>query len=146
MNQKTIFTTVSTYVARVGYSFKFLGASEECSICRIFKACLGRMEENSIYTIVSIGKNNLECKLIGEKAIVVKIKPALRIFGVSNKSAIIGTRFKIKEKESDRCCESCVCIPSSSDLEKKFVVRRVVKKNFSCALGSSRSLVEVEPS
>jgi uncharacterized protein (UPF0179 family) len=103
------------------------------------------MEKNETYTIVSVGKNNLECNLIGEKGVVVRIKPALRVFGVSSKSAVVGMTFKIQEKESDRCCESCVCIPDISDLEKKFVVKKVVKKNFSCALGASRSLVEVEP-
>lgn len=139
-----MYTLVSKYVAEIGYSFKYLGASEECISCTHFKPCLGKLKPNVSYTIVSIGNKNLYCKLINEKAVVVMIKPALITLGVNNKSAVVGTTFRIQEKELKPCSNSCICIPYQLDEDRKYLVKRVIKKNFSCPLGSYRALIEAE--
>ncbi|MFQ6135037.1 MAG: UPF0179 family protein, partial [Nitrososphaerales archaeon] len=83
MNSKTIYTTVSRYVAKPGYSFKFLGAAETCRSCSSMKVCLGRLEEGELYSVIEVGKNRLECPLIGEEAVVVQVKPSPRVLAVS---------------------------------------------------------------
>ncbi len=145
MNPKTIYTTVSRYVAKPGYSFKFLGASEPCQSCSIMKVCLGRLEEDELYSITKVGKNRIECSLIGEDAVVVQVKPSTRILAVSNRSAVAGTTLRVHARDGVPCGDQCLCLPDSVRLDRKYVVRRVVKKAFDCPFGSSLSLVEVEP-
>ncbi len=140
-----IYTTVSRYVAKPGYSFKFLGESESCQGCAVKKVCLGRLEEGELYTVAEVGKNRLECPLIGEDAVVVQVKPAPRMLGVSSRSAVIGTTLSIRPQDGVPCNDACLCLPDSVQLGRKYVVRRVVKKTFDCPFGSSRVLVEVEP-
>jgi uncharacterized protein (UPF0179 family) len=145
LSSQPIYTTVSRYVAKLGYSFKFLGASEPCQSCSMLKVCLGRLEEDELYSIIKVGKNRLECSLIGEDAVVVQVKSSSRVLAVSNRSAVVGTTLRVQAREGVPCGDQCLCLPDSVKLKRKYVVRRIVKKAFDCPLASSRSLVEVEP-
>jgi uncharacterized protein (UPF0179 family) len=145
LKSTNIYTTVSKYVAKKGYSFKFLGAADECKTCPIMKVCLGKLEENELYSISEVGRRRLDCPLIGEDAVVVLIKKASRLLGVSSKSAIIGTTLRVPKGRDMKCNDRCLCYPDYINEDKKYVVLRVVKKTFDCPYESSRSLVEVQP-
>ncbi len=145
MTPNRIYTTVSSYVAKPGYSFTFQGVAEICRSCSTVKVCLSRFEEGEMYTVVEVGKNRLECKLLEEDAIVVQVKPSLRVLALSSKSAVVGTTLRVQPDSGRSCGDSCLCFPSYVKAGRKYVVRRIVQKTFDCPLGSSRSLVEVEP-
>ena len=145
MTSKTIYTTVSRYVANVGYSFKFLGVGNTCRSCPELKACLGRLEEDEMYSIINVKNNWLNCPLLGEESVVVQVKPSPRVLAVKNKSAVIGMILRIKSRECVPCEVTCLLLPDHVKVDKKYIVQKVLKKTFECPFEPSLSLVEVEP-
>lgn len=144
MTSKSIYTLVSRYVATPDYSFEFLGSVEICTSCTNRKICLGRLEEGEIYSVIKVGKNRLECPLIGEDAVVVQVKSSPRVLAVSSRSAVEGTTLRVQASAGAPCGDGCLCLPSYVRVGRKYVVRKIVKKAFDCPFGP-RSLVEVEP-
>ena len=145
MISKPIYTTLSEYVAKPGYTFQFLGEAKLCRSCPKLKVCLGRLEVNEIYFVTEVRKNKFICPLIEESAVVVQVKPSLRKLVVSSGSAVIGTSVRVKGVDGVPCSNNCLCFPNYIKEGKQYIVRRVIKKTYDCPFYSSRSLVEVEP-
>ncbi|HEY4699804.1 MAG TPA: UPF0179 family protein [Nitrososphaerales archaeon] len=143
MNPK-IYSTVSRYVARNGYSFKFLGSNDICKSCKTMKTCLGRLEDGEQYSVISVGKNRVKCILLEEESVVVQLQLSNRILAVNNKSAVIGTIVKLNEGGGEACGAECKCFPTNVKPNRKYMIKRIIQKVFDCPLGS-RSIVEVEP-
>lgn len=146
MITKPIFTLLSKQVAKPGYTFQYLGENEICKSCPTFKVCLGRLEENELYSVIKVKKKKIDCKLIEEKAIVVQIKSSIRKLAVNTGSAVIGTSIKIQNVNGLPCCDNCLCQPDYVKVGKRYTVKKVVKKTYDCPFYASRALVEVEPS
>ena len=145
MSSKQIYTTLSECLAKPGFTFQFLGEDEMCTACSSRKACLGRLEIDEFYSVTDVMKNKLECKLIDDNAVVVKVAPQLRNLAVSNSSAVIGTKISVRETDGIPCSENCLCLPINVKTGKYYVVKRLIKKTCDCPVYSSRSLVEVSP-
>jgi uncharacterized protein (UPF0179 family) len=141
----TIYTLLSPSVARLGYSFEFLGESEPCGACRHRKSCIGKLENGEVYSVIKVGKNRLECPLIGQQAAVAQIRLAPRLLAVSSRSAVEGMNITVQADDGLPCGEECLCLPAHVKIGKRYIVERIVKKTFECPYGSSRSLVEVSP-
>ncbi len=109
------------------------------------KVCLGRLEIGELYSITKVSKNKMECLLIDEDSIVVEVNVSPRLLAVSARSAVVGTTIRVRPLERVRCSTLCLCLPNHVKAGRKYVVLRIIRKTFDCPLGSSRSLVEVEP-
>ena len=145
MITKPIYTLLSKYVTKLGYNFEFLGINKICESCDILKVCLGRLEENELYTVIKVTNKTIDCKLLEEKAIVVQVKLSARKLAVSTGSAVVGTSIKIQKIDGLPCGDNCLCLPNYVMNEKQYVVTKVIKKNHYCPFYVSRALVEVEP-
>lgn len=145
MISKPIYTILSKCVAKPGYTFQFLGVNKICEACSTFKVCLGRLEENELYSIIKVNEKKIYCKLLEEKAIVVQVKLSSRKLAVNTGSAVVGTSIKIQKVDGLPCCDNCLCLPDYVKIGKQYVVKKVVKKTYDCPFYASRALVEVEP-
>ncbi len=142
---QSIYTLINPSVAKVGYSFEFLGVAEPCTHCRNRKVCLGKLKEGEFYSVTEVGKNKLDCPLIEGKAVVVQVKPSLRLLGVSRGSAVEGMTVTANASDGLPCGAECLCLPGYVKAGQRYLVQRIVKKSFDCPYSSSRSLVEVTP-
>ena len=145
MISKPIYTIINERLAKLGFTFQFLGEAETCRSCPSLKACLGRLEIDEYYTITNVMTNKLECKLCEERAVVVQVKPLPRDLAVNSSSAVVGTTIRIRESNGVPCRDNCLCLPDNIKTGKYYIVKKLIKKTCDCPIYSSRSLVEVEP-
>ncbi len=135
-----IITLVSREQALVGSRFRVYSIPEECTRCRLYAACMGRLVPKRVYEVVEVRRGlGQRCPLTGSEMVpVIAVHVPIRVL-VPDRYALEGA---IITYDYWCDCEDCVRDPILRRGEKVRVLRIVGRK--ACS-GREYALVEVVP-
>lgn len=136
-------TLVGERLAKVGETFLFVRALEECKDCRLRNVCFN-LEEGFRYEIVNVRDTRHECKIYEEGVRAVEIKKKAIPAAINVNNAFEGSVISINSVCPRKGCEYySLCNPYKLSPKIKLKVTKVIRdRKISCPEG--KELVEVE--
>ncbi|MGC8582298.1 MAG: UPF0179 family protein [Thermoproteus sp.] len=138
---RTVVTLVSKEQAEVGHRFRVVRIPDECSSCRLYQVCMGRLRPGRSYVITEVRPSlGQRCKITGgEMTPVVVEEVPLRLL-LPRKKALEGV---IVTYEGE--CRGCRDCPDESTLRpgEKILVEKVL--GVAMCNGREFFVVEVSP-
>ncbi len=140
MEGRRIITLVGREQARVGYRFKVHSVPEECSRCRLYPVCMGKLVPKRVYEVVEVRKGTGQrCPLTASEMVpVVVVNVPIRVL-VPDRYALEGA---IITYDYWCDCEGCVREPILKRGEKVKILN--VVGDGTCN-GRKYKVVEVVP-
>ncbi|MBD3229152.1 MAG: hypothetical protein GF329_13270 [Candidatus Lokiarchaeota archaeon] len=150
---KDILTMIGKRQARIGYKFRFIGASEKCRNCKksIRKVCLNTLEKNHVYEIVKVRKKTHHCKVHADGVVVVKVRAVPIKVAIKSKLAHEGSTIKYKPIKCNQwsCPLYNLCLPielRDSSKNKYRIMKVIERKKSLCKKNLDLTIVEIEKS
>ncbi len=101
-----MITLIGKDLAKEGQEFVFLGPASECGDCRFKSSCVGNLEKNRKYVVVSIKENEQDCPIhAGGKVIPVEIERAEIDVLTDSKNIFEGSTFTYNAPICEEVCD-----------------------------------------
>ena len=116
-------TLIGESMARVGAEFYFIGEQEDCSDCKLKKACLN-LKEGSLYKITGVREQVHPCALVEDNAKIVEVDAVPRPSTIPKKQAMEGSMITFKAPDCGRmdCGNYIRCHPPCMVAGGKYLV------------------------
>ncbi|CCC82284.1 UPF0179 family protein [Thermoproteus tenax] len=103
---RVVITMVSKEQAELGHRFKVLKIPEECTSCKLFSVCMGRLRVGRTYRVVEVRPSlGQRCKITGDEMVPVAAEEMpIRLLLPRNK-ALEGV--VVTYEEECKGCENC---------------------------------------
>ena len=139
-------TLIGTDLAKQGLEFVYEGEIDECSPCKVKKAC-NNLHKGRKYRIVSIRPTKHECHVHMNGAVTVEVVEAPVTALISSEGAIVNSRIKFEFSCNKMECRSFdLCHPDGIVEGEKYVVSEVLGNAPDiCEKGRALKLVDLKP-
>lgn len=118
---------ISKQQARVNESFRVFKIPEECSRCKLYDVCMGRLRPGRVYRIIEVRRLNYpspyKCLLNGDEMVPVLVEEENLILPIRLPYVIEGS---VTAFDKSWCI--CYPCPSESALPSKVKIIRVIEK------------------
>lgn len=123
---KNRVTLIGTKLAKEGLEFIYIGAVDECSGCKVKKACHNLIEGRK-YRVVDIRPTIHSCPVFADGACVVEVEEAPVVALIAGDMAITNSRFVYEYTCNREECRSYdLCHPDGVNEGEKYMISQVL--------------------
>jgi uncharacterized protein (UPF0179 family) len=143
---KAKVTLIGVDLAKPGLEFVYEGEAEECSPCKVKKAC-NNLHKGRKYRIVTVRQTRHECPVHMNGAVTVEVAEAPVTALIGSEGAITNSRIKFEFSCNRAECRSYdLCHPDGIVEGEKYVVAEVLGNAPDiCEKGRTLKLVDLKP-
>ena len=141
-----VVTFIGKNLAKRGYRFQHMGASEECKTCKIYQVCIQPLEVGRIYEVVDVLDNEFTCPVLKDLVKVVRVKETAKEVGIQANKTFSGATLSFQPQECPNqiSCEfRKFCVPAGLKEGDKLIISKIIRKRVPCSEGKEISLVLV---
>jgi|Deesub1362A_J573_1020465.scaffolds.fasta_scaffold00098_24 hypothetical protein len=139
-----MITLIDSKSAKKGYEFIYLGVADECSKCRLLKACTENLEKGRKYRVEEVKEIEHKCPLYG-KVKVAQVVEGDVLCAINEKQAFTGAKLDFHPTDCEEIfCENYTyCAPEGlKDGDKCRITD--VRDTLECKKGNKITLVSLK--
>ncbi|MCP1662422.1 MAG: UPF0179 family protein [Methanocalculus sp. MSAO_Arc1] len=144
---KNRVTLIGSKLAKPGMEFVYVGAVEDCTVCKVKKAC-HTLVEGRKYRVTSVRPTTHTCTVFADNVRVVDVEDAPVVVLIAGEMAIPNSRFVYEYICNREDCRSYdLCHPDGVNEGEKYTITQVLGNAPDECLRGRRNLklVEIRP-